>query len=208
MTIPEAEKRLGVRLDELETVPIVEVLGRHKSEVGDGIKEKVYERILEYLKFEGYPTEASVGYKEVKVSDLVLYTIGPILSEFTDRVGRKIRLEREKEIISTNKETTGYEEFLVIDRISVTGGKFCCLALKDAKDTNGGGYVYGFITTGERWRLITYNGQFHMTYKMDLLLDRMHDRKEKWMKDHSVLVDCIWFALGNGGIMEEKEVVG
>ncbi|KAF8449873.1 hypothetical protein BGX38DRAFT_1186766 [Terfezia claveryi] len=196
MTIPEAEKRLGVRLDELETVSIVEVLGRHKSEVGDGIKEKVYERILEYLKFEGYPTEARVGYKEVKVSDLVLYTIGPILSEFRDRVGRKIRLEREKEIISTDEETTGYEEFVVIDRISVTGEKFviiieakrgslgeaikqCCLALKDARDTNGGGY-------------------------MDLLLDQMHDQKEKWMKDHSVLVDCIWFALGNGGM----EVVG
>lgn len=224
-TIREAEKRLGVRLDELEKVSIVEVLGRPKSEVGDGIKEKVYERILEYLKFEGDPTEASVGYKEVKVSDLVLYSIGPILSEFTDRVGRKIRLEREKEIISTDEETGGYEEFVVIDRISVTEEKFliiieaksrslgealkqCCLAMKDARDTNGGGYVYGFITTGESWRLITYNGQFHMTDKMDLLLDRMHDRKEKWMKDHSVLVDCIWFALGNGGTVEEKEVVG
>ena len=93
-------------------------------EVGDDIKEKVYKRILEYIKFEGYPTEASQGFKEIKISDLVLYTIGPILSDFTDRVGWKIRLGREKEIISADHETRGYEEFVVIDRISVTDKKY------------------------------------------------------------------------------------
>ena len=62
-------------------------------------------------------------------------------------------------------------------------------------DNETGGYVYGFITTGESWGFdhVLYNGQFQMTDKMNLLLNRMRDRKEKWMKDHSVLVEYIWF---------------
>ena len=79
--------------------------------------------------------------------------------------------------------------------------------MKDARDTNGGGYVYGFITTGESWGLITYNGNFQMTYKMGLLLDGIRDQEGKWLKDNSVLVDCIWFALSHGGIVGQKEVV-
>jgi len=62
-----------------------------------------------------------------------------------------------------------------MDNISITEKKFvfvgeskkscagealkqCLLALKDARDNNGGGSVYGFVTTGEQWRMIRYDG--------------------------------------------------
>lgn len=73
---------------------------------------------------------------------------------------------REKEIISTDNETDetgGAGEFVVMDRISVGEEKLvvvmkakrssigeamkqCLLAMKDARDNNGGGEVYGFVT--------------------------------------------------------------
>ncbi|RPA89457.1 hypothetical protein L873DRAFT_1889414 [Choiromyces venosus 120613-1] len=53
-------------------------------------KEKVYARIVEYLQFEGYPTEASPDFKEANVNDLVLYVIGPILFDFKKETGRNI----------------------------------------------------------------------------------------------------------------------
>ena len=64
----------------------------------DAIKERVYSHIVEYLDFEGYSTEANPYFKEVKVSDLVLYTIGPILSGFKNKTKCKICLEREKRL--------------------------------------------------------------------------------------------------------------
>jgi len=144
--------------------------GNHAA--SKAIKKRVYRRILEYIEIEGYPTEASASFKESNVSDLVYSIISPILSDFRRKTGRKLRLEREKEIISTDGETGGMEEFVIIDRISVTEEKFvmviegkrdsigeamkqCLLSLKDAADNNGGGEVYGFVTTGDSWRMIT-----------------------------------------------------
>lgn len=68
-------------------------------------KEMVYHHILQYLRLEGYPTEANPGPKEANVSDLVLYITGPIVTEFILKTGRNVRLRREKEIVSTDNET-------------------------------------------------------------------------------------------------------
>ncbi|KAF8534429.1 hypothetical protein BDD12DRAFT_809376 [Trichophaea hybrida] len=218
MSIRETEKRLGIRIDELRAVPVDQMLAnaKHILKGTDTIKEKVYDRIVEYLEIEGYPTEASADFKEAKVSDLVLYIIGPILSDFWRKTGRKIRLEREKEIISTDNETGGIEEFVVMDRISVTEEKFvlvieakrsslgeamkqCLLSLNDARDNNSGGEVYGFITTGKSWRMVKYDGRdFCQTREIHSLFEGMDQERELWMKDYSDLVDCMYFALGNG----------
>ena len=155
MTVPEAEERLGFRMDEMEEVAVDKVLA-DSPRVSNALKEKVYVHIVDYIEFEGYPTEASAGFKEAKVSDLVLYTIGLILVDFRRRTGHKIRLEREKVIISPEHKTGGIEGFVVMDRVSVTKqqavlivegkrglvGKAmrqCLLSLKDARDRNGGG---------------------------------------------------------------------
>ena len=81
MTIQEGEQRLQSRIDELQEVPVDMILAKPSIEglEMNEMKEKVYLRILEYIDMEGYPTEASAGYKEAKVNDLVH---GPIVTDF------------------------------------------------------------------------------------------------------------------------------
>lgn len=182
----------------------------------------MYYNIVEHLDVEGYPTEAYQSFKEANVSDLVYSIIVPIIFEFRSRTGREgVRLEREKRIISTDNKTGSEEEFVVIDRIAVGEERFiiiiegkkgttsealkqCLLSLKDARDQNGGGAVYGFITTGEFWAMIRYDGTFQMTNKMQVLFLSMKVEKVRWMKEGAVLVDCMYSALSNGGIVVKK----
>lgn len=144
---------------------------KHSLKETDAIKAKFYDRIVKCLANEGYPTEASADFKEANVSDFVYAIIGPILFDFGQKTERKrLRLVREKEIISTDNETGGAEKFGVMDRISVGQERFvlimeakrsslgeamkqCLLAMKNARDNNGGGEVYGFVTiaTGDTW---------------------------------------------------------
>ena len=67
----------------------------------------------------------------------------------------------------------GEEKFvIIIEGMKGTAGealKQCLLSLKDARDQNSGGVVYGFITTGESWRMLRYDGTFQMTNKMDVI---------------------------------------
>ncbi|RPB25945.1 hypothetical protein L211DRAFT_766512, partial [Terfezia boudieri ATCC MYA-4762] len=81
-------------------------------------KDKVYDRILEHLTVEGYPTEADSDFKEVNVDHLVYTIIVPVLNDFIRKTGRKdIQLKCEKEIVST--ETGGEEGFVVVNLVSV-----------------------------------------------------------------------------------------
>jgi len=133
------------------------------------MKEAVYTHILQYLNIKGYPTEANQYFKEENVSDLVLYTVGPIL-DAVRHMGRNIRLTREKEIPSVNGEMGGNEEFVVIDRIAIGSDRFVLiieakrastgqamkqivLSLKDARD-NTGGVIHGLEHSGE-WFVTT-----------------------------------------------------
>ncbi|RPB15816.1 hypothetical protein P167DRAFT_542534 [Morchella conica CCBAS932] len=184
-------------------------------------KEKVYDGIVEHLEIEGYPTEANPDFKEANISDLVYITLHPILFDFKRKTGRTVRLLREKEIVSTDGETGGTEEFVMVDLVSVTEEKFifiveakrsslgqamkqCLLAMKDMRDNNGGvGEVYGFVTTAEFWQMLSYDGAFQVTNKLDVLFHTMGEEKEKWMKGYAVLVDCMYAALSNGGIVEK-----
>ena len=232
MSILDAGKRLGFWIDELKAMPVAEMLASEKDnfdgEVGDAIlrvKQKVYDNIVECLDIEGYPTEANQSFKEANVSDLVYSIISPIIFEFRSRTGRKgVRLEREKAIISTDKETGGEEEFVVVDRIAVGEERFvliiegkkgttgealkqCLLSLKDAGDQNSGCAVYGFITTGEFWQMIRYDGTFQMTEKFMVLFNTMGKQKDRWMKENSVVVDCLYVALQNGGVVKQDVMV-
>ncbi|KAH8148459.1 uncharacterized protein LAJ45_07562 [Morchella importuna] len=137
-------------------------------------KEKVYDGIVEHLEIEGYPTEANPDFKEANISDLVYITLHPILFDFKRKTGRTVRLLREKEIVSTDGETGGTEEFVMVDLVSVTEEKFifiveakrsslgqamkqCLLAMKDMRDNNGGvGEVYGDKQAG---CTISYDGR-------------------------------------------------
>jgi hypothetical protein len=88
------------------------------------------------------------------------------------------------------------EEFIVMDFVSLRKKnlvliveakmvplgevrKQCFLSMKDMRDNNGEGTVYGFITTGDSWRMASYDGTFQMSEKMEILFDTMDDDKER-----------------------------
>ncbi|RPA88448.1 hypothetical protein L873DRAFT_1824504 [Choiromyces venosus 120613-1] len=222
MTVREAEKRLGSRMYELEEMPLDRMLAnaKHLEGVDANVilkaKEKVYEQIVQNLEMEGYPTEASADFR---VSDLVFSIISPILASFKRKTGREICLQREQEIISTDNETIGMKEFVVIDWMSATEERFilfiqgkrssvgeamrqCLLSLKCMRDNNGGGEVYGFIMTGETWQMLRNDGiSFQLSQKMHVLFDTIDEDQERWMKDYSILVDCMFGVLSTGGIL-------
>jgi len=77
--------------------------------------------------------------------------------------------------------------------------KQCLLAMKDTSDSNGGSNLCGFVTTGDSWRMIKCNDSFQVADKFEILFGGIDEDKETWMKDCSVLVDCIYNALSNGG---------
>lgn len=181
---------------------------------------------MEFLDVENYPTEVDPDFKEANINDLVYGIISTILFDFRRITGRSsVKLHREKEIVSTDSETGGTEEFVVMDLISVEeemyvliieakrnslgqAMKQCLLAMKDTRDINGGGEVYGFITTGEAWRMLRYDGtSFELTEKTDVMFDTMDRNKERWVKGYSELVDCMFVALSNGGTVTKDVVV-
>jgi hypothetical protein len=227
VTAAKAQERLGFRFQSLKGIPVATMLGGvdHILESND-TKDEVYKEITRYLRVEGFPTEADPEFKESNINHLVYATISPILDDFIRMTGRKnLQLRSEKEIVSTDGETGGTEEF-VMDLISVTEENFvliveakrssigkamkqCLLAMKDARDSNGGeGKMYGFVTTGESWQMVEYDGKlFRKTETMVVLFDSMNENKERWMKDYSALVDCMNMALYNGGIVRKDVVV-
>ena len=110
---------------------------------------------------EGYPAGSGANFNEANVNR-PHYGISSV-KRFT---GRNILLRREKEIVSTDFETGGKEEFVVMDLISVMERNFvliieakrspvaeaikqCLLSMKDMGDNNGAGKVYSFITIGK-----------------------------------------------------------
>ena len=221
-----AEERLGFDLQEFVSGAtsvdrMLEVAGYKINGCGEdviqGTKEKVFSHILEYLHFEGYPTEAGPDFKRANINDLILYIIGPILWDFNIELeaGNAI-LRREKEIISPDSKTGGYGEFVVVEKCGPGVAeclmviieskpslgeaiKHCLLAMKDMWSKNGRGKVYGFVTTGDDWRMLSYDGtRFDITEKFTVLSSPRSG--DQWMKEGSVLVDCIIAALYSGSM--------
>jgi hypothetical protein len=226
MSNAQAEERLGFRFGSLKALPVDPMLANaNKAKLDKGerqgtmkTKRKVYRELVRYLLVEGYPTEADPDFKEANINHLVYATISPILEKFILTTGRKtLRLRSDKEIVSTDGETGATEEFVVSDLISVKEEKFilvveanrsslgqamkqCLLSMKDMSDNNCGGEVYGFVTTGKSWQMLRYDGaSFHMTDEMVVLFHTMDEDKARWMRDCSILVDCMNIALRNGG---------
>jgi len=223
----QAEKRLGLQFHQWERscVPFNKMLAQDglKTESIHGgqfqkIKQRIYDKIVEYLEAEGYPTESIDDFNAANVNDLVLVIILPILSAFKRETGHNIFLEREKEIIPDESVADGRGESVVTDYIRAGERKYvfvvesmksysgpakrqCMLALKDMAENyeNSEGAVYGFATCGVDWQMIRYDGKnFTQTDTFQVLFRGMEDEKEKWMKEFSIIVDCIYMVLRTG----------
>ncbi|KAI5780243.1 hypothetical protein DFH27DRAFT_361544 [Peziza echinospora] len=231
MTQAQAEQRLNIRLDEIPGMFVDEMLATAKHSLKkadvDAMKEKIYERLLEVIEGEGYPTEANAEFKVPNVNDLVFTIVLPMVTDVRRKTGRSLRLVREKEIVSTDNVTGGEEEFIVMDRIQVTEQKFvlivegkrsstgegrkqCLLAMKDAWGNNGfqDGFLYGFVTTGEHWEMFRYDGtSFSVTERLSAIFQGMERNKKRWIDNYSAVVDCLYSALCDGGIVRKDVVV-
>ena len=90
--------------------------------------------------------------------------------------------------VSIDNEIGGTEEFVGLDRISVAEENFVfiteatrsafgqakkqvLLPMKGARDNNGESTMYGFVTTGERWQMLSYDSSgFCLSRKMTAVL--------------------------------------
>ncbi|KAG0632804.1 hypothetical protein HOY80DRAFT_731632 [Tuber brumale] len=220
MTIREAEKRLGIRLN-MPGTPLKRILEEKSSLLGPDtilkVKRRIYQNMVDYLEAGGYPTEADPDFKEANISVIVAATIYPIIAQFKRETKRALHISYEKEITSIDSSTSGMEEFVVMDYISYDQMKYvlvvveakktslgeamkqCFLSLKDMWDCNGGGTVYGFVTMGDFWRMVSFDGTFKKSQVVGLLFETMAEEEERWMADYSILVDCLNVALSNGG---------
>ena len=132
---------------------------------------------------------------------MIYATIEPILIDFKRKAGRNICLLREKEIVSVDSKTGGYGEFVLVDGILRKEGSLGQGMRQDTRDNNGGGAVFCFVTTGECWRMLRYDGKsFQITRVFAVLFDDMGNYKEGWIQDYSVRVGCMNVALSNGGV--------
>ncbi|PUU76419.1 hypothetical protein B9Z19DRAFT_1088385 [Tuber borchii] len=182
-------------------------------------KEKVYRQIVQYVECEGYPTESDEDFREANINDLVYSILAPIVADFRKSTGRNIYLRREKQITALDCRAYGYQEFVLVDLIGLENEKYvfvveakksslgeakrqCLLAMKDMGDRNGRGVIYGFVTTGEQWQMLQYDGTvFSQTDHLLVLFRGVGQRKEKWMNEASIIVDCIHAVLRSGGFV-------
>ena len=132
-------------------------------------------------------------------------------------------LLRQKEVIGVDKYTGGVEEFVTMDIISVWDKRFvliveskksqiqsaknqCLLSMWDMWQNNGAGEVYGFMSSGEEWRMVKYDGvKFIMTRSFKAMFEGMEKEKELWLTDYSVVVDTIIAALLCGGMIPNPQ---
>lgn len=87
MSTADAEKRLGIRVRAIRSVPVKTMLAEANGlEGGMGAsletKEKVYKGIVRYLDVEDFPMDTDPNFKEANINDLVYAIISPILFDF------------------------------------------------------------------------------------------------------------------------------
>ncbi|KAG0125362.1 pyridoxal phosphate-dependent transferase [Tuber indicum] len=208
ITIREAQKLLGVRWEFFPETPVEEMrkgkIAILEPKAISEVKREIYRGLVGYIEVGGYPTEAAPDFKVAKIHDLVAFTIVPIIREFRRKTNRMLHMSREKAITSTDSSTSGVEEFVVMDYISVEQEKYvlvveakraslgeaikqCFLSLKDMRDFNCGGTVYGFVTNSEDWKMVSFDGEF-----------KMGQDEGQWTENYSILIDCFHVALNQG----------
>lgn len=119
------------------------------------------------------------------------------------------------EVDTTKVDTTKVdrEEFILVvelNRFSTDLAMMQCIfTMKDAYDINGGGEIFGFVTTGREWRMIRYDGHsFEKSEEMVILLDEMISKRRQSLRGYSDVVDCIYAALSKGGTKKKDNQNG
>ncbi|CAF1262119.1 unnamed protein product [Rotaria sordida] len=58
--------------------------------------------------------------------------------------------------------------------------------------------VYGFLTTGINWQLITYDGEsWKLSESSIVLLENMEKQEDRWLKNNTQILDVIYSILSS-----------
>ena len=156
--------------------------------------------------------------KEIGIHHLAYAVLSPIIDLYvTHASGQRIEPQYEKVIPSKDGETGGQQEFVLVDVIGINEEEYvfvveakrtsmslalkqCLLSMREAQLHNGGGKVFGFITTGGHWRMIEYDGKkFRQSEEINIMFANMRREKSRWIKSSGKLVDMVFMALSTGG---------
>jgi len=181
------------------------------------IKEKIYGRIVEYGDGEDFPAEANPDFGIANVEDLVYTIVNPIITAFK-RTTRQKSFSTKKAITALGSNASSYlhpvktniiglesQEFIVlVETMSESLGEamlLCMLTMKDLAEDNSIFVVCGFVTTGEFWEMVRFDGRvFTPTETLQVLFSTMAQDKESRLKEAAIVVDCLHLALRSGGL--------
>ena len=215
MDMQETEKRLGLMFHEFEkhAISTSQMLADVKPEIKglgeeqvERAKENIFNSIVDLIKIQGYPTESNDNFNKASVNDLVFFILLPIYTAFRRETGRELRLQREKDTISTDFIGVGDRKYVfVVEAAKSSIGqakRACMLALKEMGDNNPGGVIYGLVTSGDVWQIIRYQREiFTQTDPVQAVFRAMEHDKAKWFKESSIIVDCLDAALRSEGFV-------
>ncbi|KXN73270.1 hypothetical protein CONCODRAFT_3951 [Conidiobolus coronatus NRRL 28638] len=176
------------------------------------LKDAIFQEIVEFVTIEGYPDASIPPTNEVVIQDFTSRILTKVIWYIIQENKKlKLRLEREREIISKDEARHGFMEFVLMQRIQHNsedllliieakrdaigkGLKQCMLAIKDAFEINSKKRpMYGFVTTGIDWQLICYDGEKYSAYdKLIFVIGNIINRKEQWVDECSILVDLLY----------------
>ena len=151
--------------------------------------------------------------KEANINNIVYAILSTILYDVRENTGRtQLHIHREASIVGIRGVTGGYEEFVMMNHISRDEHRYimvveakrgnielgliqCLLSMRDMRNNNAI-EVYGFVTNGEYWAMVIYDGKcFRKTPPMVVFFRGIKNNKELWIEEYSIIVDCITAAI-------------
>ena len=179
------------------------------------LKKKIFERLIDCMDSEGFPEATIAPMNESVATDYV----GMILIAMVAHRNRTMHhdeliLSREKQIISKDEQFGENMEFVIFQVINDESTRYVLvveakcdslgkgltqllLGLKSTWDINNDQKsVYGFVTTGINWQLVTYDGQtWKLSESSTVLLGNMEKQEDRWLKNNTQTLDAIYTIL-------------
>jgi len=221
------QERLGLTFNTFDgqAISVSDILAQSKQ-IREGpqddeiqqIKETIYNRIVESVEGQGDPTEASPDFDVTNIHHLVYAMVNPLISAFTRKTGKKLLFQPGKAITAVSSNSKGYLETVSADMIGLKNQEFilivetqsdslgvakrqCLLVMQDMRENDSTFGVYGFVTTGEFWQMLNFDGGvFTPAEILQVLFATMTQDKARWMEEAGIVVDCLHLALRSGVI--------
>jgi hypothetical protein len=212
----EAEKILGFKLKQFYYSQTL--IERFITKTApEELKKKVFERLIDCIESEGFPEATIAPMNESVVSDNVGTVLIAMVSYYKRTMHRNdLELSREKQIISKDERVGGNVEFIVTQEINVENNRYV-LVVEAKRDSLGNGLkqlllslkcmwdvnndqkmVYGFITTGINWQVVTYDGQtWKFSEPSTVLIGNMDGQEDRWLKNNTQILDVIYSILSS-----------